>query len=214
MAKGNIASKPSEMRSQKAERKKKAEEEAKINQLIVFNLGDEEFGAEIGQVREIIRAGTITPIPDSPQFIKGVSNVRGEITVIIDLKKRFFLPAKKQIEGKHIIITEQEKNLFGLMVDEVTEVLRIPETDIKPTPELVTRIDRVYISGVLTLEGRLIMLLDLTKVLSEGELARLTEISKRHHAATQKEEQPEEVETTKPKEEKKEQAKVTMAESE
>jgi len=212
MAKGNIASKPADMGSQKAE-KKKAEEEAKINQLIVFNLGDEEFGTEIGQVREIIRAGTITPIPDSPQFIKGVSNVRGEITVVIDLKERFFLPAKKEIEGKHIIITEQEKNLFGLMVDEVTEVLRIPETDIKPTPELVTRIDRVYISGVLTLEGRLIILLDLSKVLSDEELARLTEISKRHHTAAQKEEQPAEVQTTEPKEEKKEQAKVAMAES-
>jgi len=213
MARGNIASKPSEMRSQKEERKKKAEEEAKINQLIVFNLGDEEFGAEIGQVREIIRAGSVTPIPDSPQFIKGVSNVRGEITVVIDLKERFFLPVKKEIEGKHIIITEQKKNLFGLMVDEVTEVLRIPETDIKPTPELVTRIDRVYISGVLTLEGRLIMLLDLSKVLSDEELARLTEISKRHHAATQREEQPKEVETTEPKDEKTEHAEVTMAES-
>ena len=212
MAKGNIASKPAEMRSQRAE-KKKAEEEAKIIQLIVFNLGDQEFAAAIGQVREIIRTGSITPIPDSPQFIKGVSNVRGEITVVINLKERFFLPAKKQIEGKHIIITEQEKNLFGLMVDEVTEVLRIPETDIKPTPELVTRIDRVYISGVLTLEGRLIIFLDLAKVLSDEELARLTEISKRHHAAAHKEEQPAEKKTSKPKDEKKEQAEVTMAES-
>jgi len=213
MAKGNIASKPAEMRSQRAEKKAQTEEEAKINQLIVFNLGDEEFGAEIGQVREIIRAGTITPIPDSPQFIKGVSNVRGEITVVIDLKERFFLPAKREGEGKHIIITEQKKNLFGLMVDEVTEVLRIPETDIKPTPELVTRIDRVYISGVLTLEGRLIMLLDLTKVLSDEELARLTEISRRHHTAAQKEEQPAEVETTEPKDEKEEQAEKITEES-
>ncbi|MBU2437502.1 MAG: chemotaxis protein CheW, partial [Candidatus Omnitrophica bacterium] len=139
-------------------------EKGKIIQLIIFQLGDEEFGTDIDQVREIVRLGPITPIPDSPDFIKGVTNVRGEIAVVIDLKRRFFLRMKKNIEEKHIIITEQENNLFGLMVDEVSEVLRIPETDIKATPELVTRIDRVYINGVLTLENRLIIMLDLRKV--------------------------------------------------
>jgi len=151
-------------------------EEAKIFQLIVFNLGDEEYAADISQVREIIRIGDITSMPDSPEFIKGVTNVRGEITVVIDLKARFFLPINNEVESKHIVITEQEKNLYGLMVDEVTEVLRIPEKEIKPPPELVTGTDRIYISGVLTLENRLMMLLDLTKVLSEEELARLSEI--------------------------------------
>ena len=159
--------------------KKTTADEAKIVQLIVFNLGEEEFGTEIDQVREIIRTGTITPIPDSPDFIKGVANVRGEITVVIDIKARFFLSAKKEVESKHIVITEQEKNLFGLMVDEVAEVLRIPEAEIRPTPEVVTRINKKYISGLVTLDNRLIVLLDLTKVLSEEELARLTEVSKR-----------------------------------
>lgn len=157
-------------------------EEGKVVQLIVFNLGDEEFGADIAQVREIIRTGPITPIPDSPDFIKGVINVRGEIVVTIDLKARFFLPANKEVECKHIVIAEQEKNLFGLMVDEVAEVLRIPETDIKEPPELVTKIHKEYVSGVITLENRLIILLDLTKVLSEEELARLAEIQRRHRA--------------------------------
>ena len=158
------------------------EEEGKIIQLIVFDLGDEEYGADINQVREIIRTGTITPIPDSPDFIKGISNIRGEVPVIIDLKTRFFLPSvKREVENRHIVITEQEKNIFGLLVDEVTEVLRIPETDIKPAPELVTRIDREYVSGVITLENRLIILLDLAKVLSTEELARLTDFSQRHH---------------------------------
>ena len=97
------------------------EEDAKIIQLIVFNLGNEEYGADINQVREIIRTGTVTPIPDSPDFIKGVSNIRGEIPVIIDLKSRFLLDTDKT-ENKHIVITEQDKNIFGLLVDEVTEV--------------------------------------------------------------------------------------------
>ena len=164
-------------------------QEGKIIQLIVFHLGDEEFGADIAQVREIIRKGTVTSIPDSPDFIKGVTNVRGEIAVVIDLKRRFFLRTKKDTEEKHIVMTEQDKNLFGLMVDEVSEVLRIPEKEIKTTPELVTRIDRIYISGVLTLENRLIMILDLKKVLSEEELAKLSEIRLRHRAATEKAEE-------------------------
>jgi len=169
------------------QKKATPEEEAQVIQLIVFNLGDEEYGADISQVREIIRTGAITPIPDSPDFIKGVSNVRGEIPVIIDLKARFILPSsKRDVEDRHIVITEQEKSIFGLLVDEVTEVLRIPETDIKSAPELVTRIDREYVSGVITLENRLIILLDLSKVLSSKELARLTEFSQRHRSAEEK----------------------------
>lgn len=173
--------------TQTQQKKAAPEEEAQITQLIVFNLGDEEYGADINQVREIIRTGTITPIPDSPDFIKGVSNVRGEIPVIIDLKARFFLPAvKRDVEDRHIVITEQEKNIFGLLVDEVTEVLRIPQTDIKSAPELVTRIDREYVSGVITLEKRLIIMLDLSKVLSSEELARLTELSHTHRPVEEK----------------------------
>jgi len=160
-------------------------EKGNIVQLIIFTLGDEEFGAAIKQIREIIKVGSITLIPDSPDFIKGITNVRGEISVLINLKARFFMQEKKEFPSKHIIITDQKKNLFGLMVDEVTEVLRIPEREIKPTPELVTRIDRKYISGVITLENRMIMLLDLSMVLSDEELYRLSRISKRHQAEGQ-----------------------------
>lgn len=181
----NIKSMP--IQPQIQQKKATREEETKVIQLIVFNLGDEEYGADINQVREIIRTGTITPIPDSPDFIKGVSNVRGEIPVIIDLKARFFLPSsKRDVEDRHIVITEQEKSIFGLLVDEVTEVLRIPEADIKLAPELVTRTDREYVNGVITLENRLIILLDLSKVLSSEELARLTEFSQRHRSAEEK----------------------------
>ena len=174
-------------------KQRKAEEtqkEEKIIQLIVFHLGNEEFGADITQVREIIRKSTVTPIPDSPDFIEGVINIRGEIAVVINLKARFLLPTEEEGEEKHIVITEQEKTLFGLKVDEVTEVLRIPETDIKPTPELVTRIEEKYVKGVITLENRLIIMLDLSNVLSEEELARLTELSRKHRAIaeTKKEE--------------------------
>jgi purine-binding chemotaxis protein CheW len=181
----NIESMPISPQTQ--QRKSAFEEKSKVIQLIVFNLGDEEYGANINQVREIIRTGNITPIPDSPDFIKGVSNVRGEIPVIIDLKERFFLPIRKDGGNKHIVMTERDKSVFGLLVDEVTEVLRIPQTDIKPAPEIVTRIDREYVNGVITLENRLIILLDLHKVLSPEELARLTEFYQRDRWAKKSE---------------------------
>ena len=95
-----------EVQTQK--RPQAAQEQGKIIQLIVFHLGDEEFGADIAQVREIVRRGVITPIPDSPDFIKGVTNVRGEIAVVIDIKRRFFLRTKKDVDEKHIVMTEQE----------------------------------------------------------------------------------------------------------
>ena len=182
MTNENLVVEKTKVKSENMQRKIESAEEVRIIQLIVFHLGDEEFCADINQVREIIRIGPITPIPDSPGFIKGVTNVRGEITVVIDLRARFSLRLKEEAESKHIIITKQEKNLFGLLVDEVAEVLRIPETEIKATPELVTRIDRVYISGVITIQNRLIILLDLNKVLLEEELARLSEVQLGHNA--------------------------------
>ena len=153
------------------------EQEQQIVQLIVFHLEDEEFGVPISEVREIIATGPVTPIPNSPKFIVGVINVRGEVPVVINLKERFCLRKKKEIESKHIVLTEQDKNLFGLLVDEVTEVLRVEENTITKAPDLVTRIHEDYVKGVLTIDNRLILLLDLAKVLSEEDLERYTEIS-------------------------------------
>ena len=156
----------------------------KIIELVVFNMGDEEFAANIDQVREVITRGTITPIPDSPDFVEGITNVRGEITVAIDLKGGLSLQSPQAGEGKHLIITEQESSLFGLIVDEVTQVLRIPESQIRPTPEAVTRMKKVYVNGVITLDDHLIILLDLSKVLSEESLARLAQLRLEDQADT------------------------------
>lgn len=162
------------------ERHKPLAAEAEIIQLVIFSLEDESFGTDINQVREIVRVGTVTSIPDSPNFIRGVTNIRGEIIIVIDLKERFFLPVKNPVESKHIIIIGQEDNLYGLLVDEVTEVLRIAKTEIKTTPHLITKIDHTYISGVITANERLIMLLDFKKVLSEEELDKLAHMTSSH----------------------------------
>ena len=161
-----------------AEKLSATAEETKIVQIIVFELGGDEYAANIDQVTEIITVGPIAPVPDSPDFIKGVANVRGDIIVAIGLRSRFSMHTGEEVQARHAIITEQDNNLYGLMVDEVTEVLRIPETDIKPAPKLVTQIDGRYIPGVVTREDRLIILLDLEKVLSAEELVKLSEFAK------------------------------------
>ena len=152
-----------------------------VVQLIVFDLGKEEFGVKIVDIREIIETRNVTAIPNSPEFIKGLINVRGEIVATIDLRSRFFLKEEEGYKSKHIIITKQKENLFGLMVDEVTEVLRLPKANIKLAPEILTRTNREYVKGVVTLDNRLIILLDLEKVLSEEELMKLGELGRKHY---------------------------------
>ena len=153
-------------------------EEKKVIQLIVFLAGNEEFGVPIYAVREIIKMSPITPIPDSPDFIRGIINVRGEIVTVIDVKARFSLPPNKNNDPKHIVVTKQEEGLFGLVVDEVIEVLRIGQNDIKPAPTLVTKVNRKYIDGVVTHNDRLIILLDLNCVLSQKDLVQLSSQTK------------------------------------
>ena len=151
-----------------------------IVQVIIFRLGDEEFAADINQVREVISKGLVTAMPDSPDFVKGVTSVRGEIAVVIDLKARFSAIPGQAVESKHVVITEQENHLFGLMVDEVTDVLRLPETEIKAAPKPLTSFQNVQVNGVINIGNRLILLLDLTNVLSAESLAELARIRLKH----------------------------------
>lgn len=144
--------------------------EDRVIQLVVFHILDQEFGVAIEDIREIIKMGLITPIPDSPKFIKGIINVRGDIVTAIDMKSLFSIRDSNRNISRHIVITKQHDNLFGLMVDEVTEVLRIKESEIKPKPSVGVNINQDYLSGVLVFENRLILLLNLSLVLSTVEL--------------------------------------------
>ncbi len=152
--------------------------EKSVMQLIVFRAGSEEFGVKIDAVREIIKIGLITPIPESPDFIRGIINVRGEIVTAIDVKSRFDLPQTDTVEAKHIVVTKQNENLFGLIVDEVIEVLRIMKKDIKATPALIDTINEKYVSGIVSHDNRLIILLDLDQVFSYQELVSLSHLKK------------------------------------
>lgn len=153
-----------------------------IIQLVVFKAGHEKFGIPIDAVREIIKIGPITPIPNTPKFIKGIINVRGEIVTTIDIKKRFSLTSTMNVEPKHIIVTKQDENLFGLVVDEVIEIFRVNQTEISPPPKLISDMHKDYVKGVITHNDELIIVLDLTHVLSHKELIKLTEFTKRQQA--------------------------------
>ena len=149
-------------------------------QLIVFALADEEYGVGIGDIKEIIRTGDITQIPDSPEFIAGVINVRGSVIPVLDLAGMFLLDEGG--ESKHIIVTERGENTFGLMVDEVTEVLRIGEGEIKSAPRVIkSKIHGDYLKGVVPVKDRLVTLLDFKKMLSDEEFVRLDELTRERH---------------------------------
>ncbi len=140
-------------------------------QLIVFELASECYGVEIAAVNTIIRMQEITEIPRSPEFVEGVINLRGSIIPVIDLRKRFALPAAEPTKASRIVVVESCGLLIGVVVDAVTETLRLPNEAIEPPSPIVTSVDSEYVRGVGKLEGRLVILLGLDKVLSSKEMA-------------------------------------------
>ena len=148
-----------------------ADQESSQNmlQLVSFKLKQEEFGVNILQVQEIIRMQEITNVPNAPQFVEGVINLRGRVIPIVDLRKRFGLETKEHSNATRIIVVMIGEVQVGLIVDEVSEVLRISEDTVEPPPPIVAGIESDYIKGVGKLEDRLLILLDLNKILSVEE---------------------------------------------
>ena len=144
-------------------------------QFVVFRLGNEEYGVPIIQVKEINRLTTTTKVPRSPVFIEGIINLRGQIIPIIDMKKRFDLPLTEYTGDARIIVIQVANHTFGVEVDSVSEVLRINSSDIEPAPHIVCGIDSLYITGVAKVGERLLILLDLDKLLNDEEKKMLQE---------------------------------------
>jgi len=140
--------------------------------LVVFTLADGLYGVNVSQVREITSMRETTPVPNSPYYVNGVTNLRGQVTTVTDLRKRFGLDEKERDDNTRIIIVEPEGVPIGMVVDSVSEVLRMPAKEIEPVPDLVVEsngsgIDSDYVKGVGKLDdGRLLILLDLEKVLA------------------------------------------------
>ena len=143
-------------------------------QVIVFNLGGERYGVDVSQVREIIKPSQITRIPNAPDFIEGVINLRGQITTIVNLRKRFGMEPKPIDNDTRIIVVEFDNAAIGMMVDTVTEVKYLSTSDIEPLPDIITaREEAKFLKGVGKLPDGLLIMIDLNKVLSEDEMERL-----------------------------------------
>ncbi|MDK2816830.1 MAG: purine-binding chemotaxis protein CheW [Moorella sp. (in: firmicutes)] len=150
-----------------------ATETAAEIQLVVFQLASETYGVDINHVQEIIRMQSITQIPRTPAFIEGVINLRGRIIPVIDLHKRFDLPRADITNNTRIMVVELGRVTVGMIVDSVSEVLRLPATSIEPPPPMISGIDVAYLKGVGKWNERLIILLDLERVLRESEQRQL-----------------------------------------
>ena len=150
-------------------------------QLAIFQLAGEEFGVDIMQVQEIIRMPTITRIPQSPGYVEGIINLRGKIIVVINLDTRFSMNSKDLDDNSRIIVVEIGETVVGMIVDSVSEVIRLPMKNVEPAPEMVsTKIHADYLKGVGKIDERLLILLDLEKVLSEEEMAHVSAIGEMH----------------------------------
>lgn len=146
-------------------------------QIVGFRIGRETLGLPISMVREIVRVPEITAVPNAPEYIEGVINLRGRIIPVVDLRKRFGETDLKPHKRNRIIVAEMADRLVGLLVHSATEVLKLPPSEIEAPQSLFHDGELDYITGVGKQKGRLIILLDLSKVLRRSELRRLDEVS-------------------------------------
>ncbi len=154
-------------------------------QLVVFTLGKEEFGVEINNVQEIIRMPAITKIPQAPDYVKGVINLRGRIITVINLNAMMGMASREQDENTRIIVANVTDTVMGFVVDSVSEVLRLPAKNVEPAPSVIaSKISMEYLRGVGKMDNRLLILLDLDKVLSTNMLSSVSGISAAAEAAS------------------------------
>ena len=151
--------------------------------IVGFRVGRETFSVPIALVHEIVRVPEITAVPDAPEYIEGVINLRGKIISIVDLRKRFGEKEIKPSRKNRILVAEVGSRLVGLIVDAASEVLKIPPADVEPPPNVFGQGELNYVTGVGKLNGRLIILIDLSKILQRGELRRLGELAQDAAAA-------------------------------
>jgi purine-binding chemotaxis protein CheW len=150
-----------------------------MSELVGFRIGPEDFGADILMVQEIIRLPEVTPLPNAPAFILGVINLRGRILPVVDLRQRLKIPGKQpEIDRRktRILIVEVDGHLTGFIVDAALGILKVPTSEIEPTPDLLaSSIDAEFIRGVIKLPGRLVILLDFQRILKPQEKKELSE---------------------------------------
>jgi purine-binding chemotaxis protein CheW len=137
--------------------------------IVGFRVGRETYGVSITALHEIVRVPEITAVPDAPHYLEGVINLRGKIVSVVDLRKRFGKPATELNRRCRILVVEHGGRLVGMIVDSATEVLKIPEKDIEAAPAMMQEGGLDCVTGLGKYQGRLIILLDISRVLAIGE---------------------------------------------
>ncbi len=139
-------------------------------QIVGFRIGRETFGLPISLVHEIVRPPEITNVPHAPEYVEGVMNLRGRIVPVIDLRRRFSSTAVENSRKNRVLVVEVDARPVGLVVDSASEVLKLSDAQIEPPPNVFADAATNYVTGVAKYQGRLIILVDLNKILRAGEL--------------------------------------------
>ncbi|MBU0516615.1 MAG: chemotaxis protein CheW [Proteobacteria bacterium] len=137
-------------------------------QMVTFLLAGEEFALDIRHVREINRMMKVTPVPQAPGAVEGVINLRGQVVPVVNMRREFNLPDKENDRQTRIVVVEIEDHTVGFVVDAVSEVLRIPESSFEPPPPMVSGLESEMISAVGKLEDRLLIVLNLRRVVDRA----------------------------------------------
>lgn len=156
-----------------AVKEKEIKENQQKSQLIVFRLGDEEYGLQIGQIKEVVPTPHITRLPQTPPYVKGVANIRGNIIAVVDLEEKFGLKKESdEAANNYTLVVESDEVKMGVLVRELPNTLNVKQSQIEDSANIIQDggAEQSYIKGIVKLEDRLIIMLDVFKTMSEGEL--------------------------------------------
>ncbi|MEW5816937.1 MAG: chemotaxis protein CheW [Spirochaetota bacterium] len=150
-----------------------------ITQLLTFNLGEESFAVEVGKVREVLELGKITRVPQSPDFLRGVINLRGRAVPVVDMRVKFGFPRSEDTIETGIIVAEigsdEKMTVLGMLVDSVDAVVEFEPHQIEPAPKIGIQLDTEFIQGLGKREEQFVIILDIDKIFKPGELSAVTE---------------------------------------
>jgi purine-binding chemotaxis protein CheW len=152
--------------------------------IVGFRVGRETFGVPISLVHEIVRVPEITAVPEAPDCIEGVINLRGKIVSVVDLRKRFGEPEVRRTKKNRILVVEVQGKMVGLIVDAASEVLKVPPSEVEQPPEVFEEGELNYVTGVGKLKDRLVIMVDLNKILQRGELRKLSAFAEKLPASS------------------------------
>jgi len=149
-------------------------DDSAVSRWVTFEMDNESYGISVSEVHEVLRFSEIAPVPGAPSFVIGIINLRGNVVTVIDTRSRFGLTPKEVDDKTRIIINEIEGQQVGILVDSVAEVVDIHSSDIEPAPNVGNEDTSRYIQGVTSLDGKLLIIIDLSKLLTDEELKDLS----------------------------------------